>query len=487
VKTLLSVALLSMILTLFTISSVAQPRDMLWNQTFGGDGTDYGMCIDQTTDGGFIVVGATFSFGEGLSDVWLIKTDSGGNEQWSTTFGGGGYDNGYGVQQTDDGGYIVVAQTSSFGPQGYDVWLIKTDANGIEEWSETYNHNHNDFAYAVQQTGDGGYIITGYLIDGNDDWDVYLIKTDSGGEETWWYTYGGDQRDYATSVKQANDGGYIISGTTQSFGEGIWNLLLMKTDSDGNELWMHAFGGVGSQNGWEVQQTSDEGYIVTGWTQSFGAGLHDVWLIKTDSGGNESWNQTYGGIESDQGFSVDQTSDGGYVIAGYTRTLGDDDLWVIRTDSGGGETWTQRFGGVGGEYGQRIVQGTDGLYYVTGSTSSFGVGSDDLWLICLDDNAPQGVTAGDEFIPIEYRIEDIYPNPFNPTTTISIGLPSPSDLRVSVFNTVGQEIAVLADGQFAQGNQRFTFDATGLSTGIYFVQATVPGKMNQMRKVVYLK
>jgi predicted secreted protein len=207
-----------LLVSLISMSCGATPPATAWNKTFGGSGYDDGYSVQQTSDEGYVVAGYTNSYGAGGDDVWLIKTDSSGNMAWNKTFGGSGYDDGYSVQQTSDEGYVVAGYTNSYGAGGDDVWLIKTDSSGNMAWNKTFGGSGYDDGYSVQQTSDGGYIIVGTTIPGFYS-DVYLIKTDSSGNLEWNKTFAGLGNDHGYSIQQTSDGGYIIAGYTRYIGE----------------------------------------------------------------------------------------------------------------------------------------------------------------------------------------------------------------------------------------------------------------------------
>jgi len=307
----------------------AQP-DTLWTKTFGDIKWDLGNDLQQTSDEGYIITGYTDSFVQGgafVPRVCLIKTDSLGDSLWAKTFVG---KRGNSVQQTSDGGYII----AGVGGGGWGgILLIKTDDSGNKVWSKILGGKYDDVGYSVQQTFDGGYIVTGYTVDGAQDpewaWsDIWLFKTDESGDALWTKTFGGEySEDFGFSVQQTSDGGYIVTGFTYTD-----NICLIKTDESGDALWTKAFGGSGRSWGYSVQQTSDGGYIVTGFTESYGAGDSDIWLIKTDVSGDTLWTKTFGGKYDDQGYSVKQTFDGGYIVTGFTESYGAGkaDIWLIR-------------------------------------------------------------------------------------------------------------------------------------------------------------
>jgi len=304
--------------------------------TFGGQGIEEGNSVRQTTDGGYILAAETRSFGAGGSDGWLIKIDSLGATQWTRTYGGTDYDGAHSAQQTADGGYIITGYTSSYGTGERNGWLIKTDSLGDTVWTRSYSGAGWDCVYSAQQMDDHGYILVGaYGTTNPSDADAWLIKTDSLGYRLWDRTFGGGLLDAWFSIQRTDDGGYVIVGRTRSYGPGDCDAWLVKLDRYGDTVWTRTFGGPYDDWGLSGQQTDDGGYVVAGWTMSFGAGEHDAWLIKTDSLGDTVWTRTHGGTRPDLAWAGQQTRDGGYVLMGATFSygVGNSDVWIVKTDT----------------------------------------------------------------------------------------------------------------------------------------------------------
>jgi len=361
-----------------------------FERTYGSDTVDAAWCARQTSDGGYVVAGLT-SIPEGDRNAYLVRTDSVGDTIWTRTYGGPSWEDAQCIQETSDGNYILVGYTQSFGMGQRDVYLIKTDDTGNELWFRTYGDDQDNTGHSVQETGDGGYVIAGETGQA----DVYLVRADSLGGLLWERTYGDFEWDWGASVDITDDGGFVVVGGTQSFGAGGIDIWLIKTDSSGGVQWDRTFGGVQDDYASAVQQTSDSGYIIAGQTRSFGPAFQNGYLLKLDRWGALTWDQVYSGGENSYFSSVDQTADGMYVAAGTkadSHGASRGDVYVVRVDSTGGVLWERTYGGISDDYGYSVEQTADGGYVISGLTTSFGMGEADVYLMKL---GPDGAIAKD--------------------------------------------------------------------------------------------
>jgi hypothetical protein len=475
---------------LFSVTFLsAQAPDTSWTKTFGGGNDDNGRWVQETDDGGYIITGITASSGAGQNDAWLIKTDASGNLSWSRTYGGSNQDYGFTVQQGAVGKYIIGGQTSSFGAGGTDAWLITTDSQGNIDRTNTYGTSMYELGYSAMQTMDGGYIICSQtLARGAGQIDVWLIKTDSLGDTVWTKTYGGSDYDWGRFAQQTRDSGYVILGQTQSFGAGNVDAYVIKTDAQGDTLWTKTYGGMAREYTYSMQQTTDDGYILVVTSTLFSAGGYDAWLIKTDTSGDTLWSKAYGGSEQEEGYSVRQTSDGGYIIAGYTASFGNGgfDVFVVRTNNFGDTLWTKTMGGAGDDIGYCIQETRDGGYIIVGITDSYGAGEDDLWLIKLEPDL-SGIPPDRKMnLPNHPVLYQNYPNPFNPTTTIELNLPKSSEVTLKIYNPLGEEVTTLLCDFLLSGSHAVEWDASELASGIYLCRLRA-GDYTATRKMLFMK
>ena len=368
-----------------------------WIKTIGGLGSDSCYSVQQTADGGYIVAGGTKSF-DNNRDGMLIRLDEFGDILWERTFGGNsGSDYCNAVRETTDGGFIIAGFTETYGSGNRDAWLFKTDENGKMIWKKTFGGNENDYGQSVQPTSDGGYMLMGGTSSyGAGDMDFWLIKTDEDGEEQWNKTFGGDEFDYGEEGWQTIDDGYILVGYTYSFGAGESDGLLIKTDVNGNIKWNKTYGGSGDEIANSVEQTSDDGYIISGGTTSDGDKRFDLWLVKTNTYGNVSWNRTFNRpLTRNFGWCVRQTNDGGYIVSGSTRGIYTGysgiglltQVLLLKLDEYGNAEW-QRKSRYKIGIGCKVQQTVDGGYIIAGYTGSYGRARDTLLIKTDKDGKP---------------------------------------------------------------------------------------------------
>jgi hypothetical protein len=494
---------LLIVLSLWLLSvsnAYCQSPDTLWSRTYGGSYDDICYDMQQTADGGYVLVGESKSFGGGFfSDIYIMKTDENGDSLWTRVYGGDEDDYGYSIQQTFDGGYIISGNTASFGAVS-DIYLLKTDADGDSMWARIYDKADFNYGLAVQQTPDSGFIVVGFVF-----WwstmqsDVYMIKTNSQGDTLWTKTFGGADSDWGYAVKQTMDGGYIIAGATESF-SAIWqDAYLIKTDGSGNEEWSKLIGGSYNDMGLSVYQTNNNSYLIAGWTSSYGPPGSNAYIINTDSVGGIRWSKVYGGDEDERLYSLDRISSGGYIFAGLTETssAGSSDVYLIRTDSIGDTIWTGSYGGLGEDIGRAVCETNDGYFAVAGYTSSFGSGGTDFWLLKTEPFVGIEEEKDDKsFENLNLRLQCV-PNPFESGLRIDLTLPEANCLKdqrsasLVIYDLCGRKVkdatisirkkncvSLCWDGKNSMGNE--------VPAGIYFVDLLI-GDFSVSKKILKLK
>ena len=458
-------------------------QEIEWIQSYGGTDNEYGESGQKTLDGGYIITGSTDSESEEYNDILLIKVDFDGNQEWSKTFSFGSDEWGYSVQQTLDGGYIL---TGGVWNQG--TFVLKTDSNGNEEWSYIFDEVEygETGRNSIQQTSDGGYILTGHSGSFSNPY-IFLLKINSEGQEEWVRYFGEGDNElgffvFDISMKQTSDGGYILlttKDTTGGLGSGGYDVLLLKLDSNGDEQWSKTFGSNDqSEIGRSVQQTTDNGYVFTGQYNN-----SHIWLVKTDENGNELWSHSDYTENYSIGNYVYQTGDQGYILTGR-YVIDPSDLLVIKTDLNGNEGWiiNHNIGTNGVIWGNVVQPLTDGDYIVIG-TEWFLFGDRDVVLVKI--NSDVNIVN----IPIEpsvYSLNKPYPNPFNPSTTLEFSIPFSDNVNISVLDIVGREVDILMNQYLTNGNHQIEWNGQEYPSGIYFISFESGGFV-QIRKIVLMK
>lgn len=466
-----------------------------WERAYGGSDTDSSSMIIQTTDGGYIVVGYTYSTngdvnGEppGTANYWIVKLDEIGTIQWQKSIGGFGFQNATSIQQTTDGGYVVAGYGHSpLNPGGsFDYWIVKLNEIGTIEWEKNYGGSNNDEAYSIQQTIDGGYIIAGTSnsIDGDitenqGSSDYWIVKIDEIGTIQWQKSYGGSSWDEARVIQQTTDGGYIVAGNSNSNdgditgNNGGYDYWIVKIDEIGTIEWEKSLGGSGVDRAMSIIQTTDGEYIVAGYSDSIDGdvtgnhGYFDYWIVKLGENGTIQWQKTLGGGGEDRAMSIIQTTDGGYVLAGetyswdgdVTQNNGDYDFWIVKIDEFGTIRWQKTYGGSARDQAKSIQQTTDSGYIVAGNTRSYDGdvtghhGSGDYWVVKLSE---EGMATQE----IQNEKITVYPNPAKDVLHFSeevsnIKITDLSGKTAKEFSAFGKSVNV-----------------SGLAKGVYMIMAT---------------
>ena len=359
---------------------------VIWGKTYGGKGADGARAVCETSDGGFLLAGYTFSHGTGDADLLVVKVDNKGNLSWAKPYGGAGTEYGYGCKAVDDG-YVVVGYTTSFGKGSKDIFLLKLNSEGKELWSKTFGGTSWDVGMAVDGNSEDGYVVCGFTHSfGAGEEDVYVIKTDPDGNKIWSKTFGGERYEFGNSVHILSDGGCLVGATTGTFGKGNADFYSIKIDRDGNEVWTRSYGNKGRRGygfDWchSMSLSGDGGSLFVGNTDS--QDIMDAHLVRFDAKGKELWTRSFGKRPFyDYGQSVCEIKDGNYVVCGVTKSIhGNNDISLTRFDPNGKVMWERSYGSAGSDWGSSILGTKDGQCILTGHTDSSGEGRSDIVLV----------------------------------------------------------------------------------------------------------
>ncbi len=462
----------------FSSFSFAQTAPAIeWQKSLGGTVNEEAYSIRQTTDGGYVVTGRSNSNNgdvtgnHGVEDYWVVKLDIAGAIQWQKCLGGTNNEVAVSIQQTADGGYVVAGHSQSnngdvTGNHGNsDYWVVKLDATVAIQWQKCLGGTNSDYAYSIRQTADGGYVLAGRSnsndgdVTGNHgDLDYWVVKLYAGGVIQWQKCLGGTGDDAAYSIQQTADGGYVVTGLSNSNdgdvtgNHGTYDYWVVKLDTGGAIQWQKCLGGTNNDYAYSIQQTTDGGYAVAGRSESNDGdvtgnhGNDDYWVVKLDAVGAIQWQKCLGGVVYDEANSIQQTADGGYVVAGYSYSNNGDvmgnhgsyDYWVVKLDAAGAIQWQKCLGGTNSDFAFSIQQTADEGYVAVGySYSNNGDvtgnhGASDYWVVKF---APDTVTGIADF---GFRTADlkVFPNPFTDELIIrSAGLG-----EIKIYDITGKEI-----------------------------------------------
>jgi Secretion system C-terminal sorting domain len=502
---------LILLLAFLSASSFAQAPAIEWQKSFGGSATDYAKVIRQTFDGGYIVAGLSNSFdgdvtgNHGSYDFWIVKVSASGILQWQKSLGGLNYEVANSIQQTFDSGYIIAGSSNSndgdvTGNHGsYDYWVVKLSVTGSIQWQKSFGGTGNDVANSVQQTADSGYIVAGYTNSNDGDvtgyhgnQDCWIVKLSNTGSLQWQRSLGGTSPDAAYSIQQTSDGGFIVAGFSASndgdvsVNHGNQDFWVVKLSTLGGIQWQKSLGGTGFDVAAFIQQTLEGGYIVAGYSNSNDGdvtgnhGGYDYWVIKLSATGIVQWQKSLGGSGFEEAYTFLQTSDSAYVIAGYssssdgdvTLNQGQDDYWLVKLSPAGNMVWQKSMGGSGTDMAYSIEQATDGSYIISGASYSTdgdctgNHGGCDYWIVKLKSQVSVNPVNNNSSI-------SIIPNP----TTGNISIKGAGLVNVKVCNTLGQLIK--------EGFQTDHISLADFPAGMYFVRLfNEAGEMVYVDKVI---
>jgi hypothetical protein len=429
IRLILSVFIVSLFLT---TALPAQGPDTLWTRTYGTTGDQYGYSVTTMPDGGFMVCGKM------TGGVHVLRTDSVGASLWSNTYGGAG---GYSILRTLDGFSLVVGTKNCGSDAGKkNFYLVKIDDGGDSLWTRAYGGPNDEEGFSVIQTQGGGFAIAGKTLSA--EWDVYILKVDELGDSVWVSSFGWGGTDIAFSSTEAHGEGQVVAG----FKASGWNddVLVAKIGENGIVEWTRTYGGSGGQRAYGITRTSDGGYVVVGFCNPVGPEATEVYMLKIDAFGDTLWTRMYGGTGADSTFAVQETRDGGFIIAGCTTVQGgsESDVYILKTNCDGILEWSRVFGGSDKDRARAVKETPDGGFIVAGYTRSFGGGGYDVYLLRLAPPEPMGAWLSED--STGFPVSQFVSVEENGTLELNAMLENDSGPAVEIVYTLGYDPSVLA-------------------------------------------
>ncbi|HSH68109.1 MAG TPA: T9SS type A sorting domain-containing protein [Bacteroidia bacterium] len=469
-----------LLLQLICICNICLSQQVKFRNVLGNVGYDYGMFAQQTFDKGYIVCGSTTSVGNGNTDAYIIKTDSLGKPAKERSIGSSNVDRGTCIKQTADSGYVLLGYTNTpGGPGGYDIFVVKMDADLNTEWEKKYGGSDWDFGNCIEQTSDGGYIICGGTYSyGKGDEDYYIIKTDSNGDTLWTKTYGSNEREEAKSIIQTKDGGYAVTGYSMAT-DSLGDFYTIKLNTSGDTLWTHTFGGPLLDLSNDIIELHNGGYALAGETKSFGSGKSDGILVEVSSAGITGRTFLVGGTENDNLQSLTERADDKIMFTGvtysYGYTNGKGDLYFGMLNSNWSFNMSTTFGSAGSESVNSIAATADKGAILCGSTNGFRNFLDDIYLIKTDST---GFSTTSETVLVTRINEEnklnaplfiVYPNPVQENAYIQFSGSSRS-VKIEVIDIMGRVLELNTIPSSLSSS--ILINMKNMVDGIYFIRIT---------------
>lgn len=471
-----------------------QAQDQIWSVNYGGAYNEDAYAGAVASGGGYAVLGNVFLNGNGGYNFYLLRLNSVGDTVWSRNYGGDSTDYGYDIKRLSDGGYIMVGSTRSFGNGNKDLYAVRTDSLGGVVWTRTVGGTGDDNARGVTLAPDGGFVICGTTDSyGAGYTDMYIVKLDASGNVSWTKTFGGTAGDVGAGIIMTPDNGFLAIGSTGSFGSGYSSIYVVRINSAGDSLWARTYGGTRADFGHGLTNAVDGGYVLVGRTASFGAGFYDAYIVKIDTDGNFVWDNTFGSTSDDYAYSVTTAMDGTYMLSGFTEVSPSRkyDAYVIKVDPGGSRIWERTYGGSQADYGNTVFQEQGRDYLLIGSTYSFTYGGSDIYITKIRGESTDASDNEPDILPNDFVLRQNYPNPFNMSTVIEFQLPERSDVSLEVFNLLGQKVKSWEFESYPAGIHSVTWNGRDeygreAATGIYLYRITA-AHFRDSRKMLLVK